>query len=201
MEFIGSLFLVLALGLVVALFVARPFINRTAIETSSVRGQAEQREHSRSTLLADRDRILTALQELDFDYAMGKIPAEDYPPQREALVRSGVEVLRKLDAIEVAEMGNGQRPAEKPLVTSAAAADAIEAAVAARRADAALVGSPVQAGGNGSAAGAPVVKDELEELIASRKRTRKESTSGFCPRCGRPVQKSDKFCAKCGSTL
>jgi predicted amidophosphoribosyltransferase len=44
-------------------------------------------------------------------------------------------------------------------------------------------------------------KDELEEIIASRKRSRQESSAGFCPHCGRPVSKSDKFCSRCGTAL
>ncbi|RPJ39959.1 MAG: zinc ribbon domain-containing protein, partial [Chloroflexi bacterium] len=56
---------------------------------------------------------------------------------------------------------------------------------------------PVVNGTSGNGKG----KDELEEMIATRKRERKESAAGFCPRCGKPVQKSDKFCSKCGATL
>ncbi|MFQ5617019.1 MAG: zinc-ribbon domain-containing protein, partial [Anaerolineales bacterium] len=43
--------------------------------------------------------------------------------------------------------------------------------------------------------------DEIEALIATRRRSRKEKSAGFCPQCGRAAQKSDKFCSKCGATL
>lgn len=53
--------------------------------------------------------------------------------------------------------------------------------------------------------GIPVDKDteaaqehEIEQMIHSRRMNRAEQTSGFCPRCGRPVQKSDQFCPSCG---
>ena len=95
-----------------------------------------QEEHDFSALLAERDRLLNALQELDFDYTLGKIPGEDYPAQRAVLLQRYADALRKLDAFQ----------------TEAPGADAesrLEAAIAARRADAgripALFGQWVEA--------------------------------------------------------
>ena len=199
MELIGSLFLVLALALLVALFVARPFIFGSPVKTSEARIREQELEHQLSTLLAERDRVLNALQELDFDYALGKVPEEDYPYQRSVLVRNGAEVLRKLDELQASGGQNRQFQGND------SAEDRIEAAVAARRADAAAVpagrkrqAEAVVTGSNGHGT---VEKDTLEDLIASRKRQRQEKTAGFCPKCGRPVQKSDKFCSRCGTTL
>jgi len=129
----------------------------------------------RSSLLAERDRVLTALQDLDFDQALGKIPAEDYPVQRAALVSTGAEVLRQLDQLEP----------EKAMEYSVE--DRLEAAVAARRAE--LRRSP----SNGD--------DDLEMAIAARRRDRQDKSAGFCPKCGNPVLSSDVFCARCGMTL
>ena len=194
MELIGSFFLVLALAVIVALFITRPFLSNTNHKTAGGALLAEQeQDHLASSLLAERDRVLNSLQELDFDYTLGKIPQEDYPQQREVLLRTGADVLRRLDSLSVEQSADTAQEAVE---------DRIEAAVAARRADAAQRNtSPVEqpvlqaAGANGKG------KDELEELIALRKRERKESAAGFCPRCGKPVQKSDKFCSKCGTTL
>ena len=44
----------------------------------------------------------------------------------------------------------------------------------------------------------PDEEHEIEEKIQSRRMTREEQTAGFCPRCGKPVQKSDRFCPSCG---
>lgn len=198
MELVGSLFLILALALIVVLYIGRPFlVNTEQKPAGSTKAIEHDREHQISSLLAERDRVLNALQELDFDYSLGKIPVEEYPQQRAALLKNGSDVLRALD--------------EMTAVTSAkdqTAEDRIEAAVAARRADAAhpsavsqevpqtqIQAAAVGAGGNGKG------KDALEEMIAARKRQRGESAAGFCPRCGKPVQKSDKFCSKCGTIL
>jgi hypothetical protein len=199
MEIIGSLFLILALAVVVAVFIGQPFLQKSASAQRMVNGSSaavQEREHRMSSLLAERDRVLTALQELDFDYALGKVPSEDYPQQRAVLLKTGAEVLRNLDEMEEDEQSRASglpaRGAGSATQSAAGGAeDRIEAAVAARRADTSAAGT------NGNGKG----KDELEEIIARRKRDRKESAAGFCPHCGKPAQKSDKFCSKCGATL
>ena len=169
---IGSILLILAAALLAGVFISRPFFDRKLAAQPMLVRKVEEQEHLRSTLMAERDRILTALQELDFDFAVGKIPTEDYPVQRAALLQKGADVLRELDG--------GAAPVQS-------AETRLEAAVAARRADARLR----PAGGD----------DDLEQLIAARRRERQEKAVGFCPRCGAALQKSDRFCAKCGAVL
>jgi hypothetical protein len=178
---LGSIFLILALLVLVVFFISRPFFEKAPM----VSIQQEIADHDRSTWLAERDRVLNALQELDFDYTLGKIPTEDYPAQREMLVQRGVEVLRQLDRLQ-------------PEATQIRPADRIEAAVAARRVDAALT-RPVA--GNGHRATAARPDDELEAMLADRRRVRQEKSAGFCSQCGGPLQKSDKFCHKCGAKI
>lgn len=176
----GSVFLILALFILVGLFVGRPFFLPRVEEASKLpSAPIDSMEHQRSSLLAERDRLLTALQELDFDHRLGKIPEEDYPSQRAELLQRAAGVLRGLDEIE----GKTAQPN---------AEDRVERAVAARRADA----RTAQAG-----AAAPSAPDDLESLISARRSQRQEKTAGFCPRCGKPVQKSDLFCSRCGTTL
>lgn len=173
---LGSIFLILGLLVLVGMFIARPLVERKAAGLS-------QEDHEYSGLMAERDRILIALQELDFDFALGKIPEGDYPPQREDLLQHGAEVLRKLDTF-------------RPEAANADIEARLEAAIAARRADAA----PVQPAPNGSGRSLPHSPDDaLEAIIASRRRERSEKAGGFCPKCGRPVQKSDYFCPRCGA--
>jgi hypothetical protein len=170
---IGSIFVILALLLLVAAFVSRPLFERSAVSVSQ-----EEQEHS--TLLAERDRLISALQELDFDHDLGKIPEEVYMPQRTALVQRGADVLRQLDAHK--EQSSLERYLDAEL----------EGVIAARRAES----SP--------RAATPTddhQDDEIETLIAMRRRSRQEKAGGFCPHCGGPVQKSDRFCPKCGGTL
>ena len=161
---IGSIFLILALFLLTALYIGRPLFERTSPTVN-------RPDHDLSQLLAERDRVLNALQELDFDHTLGKVPEADYPLQREHLVRRGAEILRQLD-----ERQGSSRD-----------------------------GTSVRLGAvldNEQEVHLPIDHDdELESLIASRRRARQGEAGGFCPQCGGPVVQSDRFCPKCGSEL
>lgn len=176
---LGSILLIIALALLVSLFVSRPFVTRSARDPllSQDQGHSGPSDHLRSRLLAERDRVLTALQELDFDHSLGKIPAEDYPEQRAALLQSGAEVLRQLDELQK------QSPRQS-------VEDRLEAEIAARRAD-----------GRERPRLPAADQDDLETMIAARRRVRQEKATGFCPKCGRPLQKSDQFCSNCGTPI
>jgi hypothetical protein len=195
MDFVGAIFLVLAVALVVGIYISRPFFSRTPADVKKTHKRAiSATETQRSALMAERDRILTSLQDLEFDHALGKIPEEDYPYQRAAFLHEGAEVLRQMDALD-----------PRPLA-DLSAEDRLEAAVAARRADA-RQRAAVPAGSGGTAVAAvrrrPVSNggDDIEELVNERRRARQAKAVGFCPRCGKPVQESDKFCSRCGATI
>ncbi|MFO7584836.1 MAG: zinc ribbon domain-containing protein [Anaerolineales bacterium] len=172
---LGAILLILALSALVALFVAQPFLERRVFKMVSAE------EHTSSWLMAERDRLIGALQELDFDHTLGKIPAEDYPVMRAQLRAQAADVLRKLDELTPAS--------EKGRKQKALAEERVEAEVAAHREDAAVAGKKPAA----------VADDDVEELLAARRAARKEKTAGFCSKCGKPLMKSDKFCPSCGN--
>lgn len=171
---IAAILLTSGIAILVGLYLYAP-----VLEHSGRRITAE--EHELSSLFAERDRVVNALQELDFDYKLGKIPEEDYPLQRAALLQKGADILRKIDsfaAIPPSSNGRGEAEIEAR----------IEKAVAARRADA-------------SAKPKALNDDDIESLIASRRKARRNKSAGFCPKCGKPVLASDKFCPSCGKSL
>ena len=166
---IGSVFLVLALLVVVAVFVSRPlFENRVTASSPAV----DQMEHNRSTLLAERDRTINALYELDFDNALGKIPSEEYPQQRAKLLEQGAGIMRQIDALQDA----GEESASPPASGPGPARDEIKP-------------KPVDP------------NDELEILLAKMYSQLLAQIQEFFPKCGVPLQKSDQFCPKCGAGL
>jgi len=175
---IGAVLLVVALAVLVVLFVGRPFLERRRDANPAME------DRGLSSLLAERDRVIAALQELDFDHVLGKVPEEDYAGQRAVLLRDGATVLRTIDSMAVSPP-----PAQ---VSTSDAEGRIEAAIAARRAD----GSA----GRGRES-ASISDDDLEDMIAARRGARKEKSAGFCPQCGRPVLHSDRFCPSCGKAL
>jgi len=166
---IGSILLIFGLFILVALYVSQPLTRRDALSIS-------QEERDYSALLAERDRILNALQELDFDHSLGKIPESVYPSQRMEMLQHGAAILQKID--EYHGISGGEDIDSR-----------LEAEIETRRADAK------------DTVVLPVSDDELEEMIANRRRTRQVKSSGFCSQCGNALQQSDRFCAKCGSPV
>lgn len=174
---IGSVFLLLGLGIIVFIFIYQPFVDdrkHRVLITEAV--PAIEKKMHISALLAERDRVLRALQELEFDYHLGKIPEEDYPTQRQFLLVKGAEVIKTLDEIE--GYSSGVDPIQR-----------IETVIEDSRVD-------------GPENNQKLEKDlDIESLIAARKRTKEKKPDGFCPKCGKPISKDDKFCSKCGNTL
>jgi len=92
-------------------------------------------EHELSSLMAERDRVLSSLQELDFDFKLGKIPEEDYPAQRTSLLQKGADILRKIDSLteKYDPPGEGAKPSKKPRAKEKLTDESLESMIAARR--------------------------------------------------------------------
>jgi len=118
--------------------------------------------------LAERERALNALQELDFDYGLGKVPQDEYSVQRANLLRNGADVLRRLDEIQGVETMQAEEPDKQTFAKSHTSF---------------------------------LSDEDLEELIAKRRGNRRQKTAGFCPRCGKPILRSDQFCPTCGQRV
>ncbi len=167
----GALLFVLAIGVLAGLYVALPIVQR--------QGQTlTEEEHTRSALLARREQVLTTLAELEFDRELGKIDDEHYQTRRQALLQEGAKILRELDALKHA-----------PAVAADDAKKAVETMLAKRRAQKETAAAEAEA------------DDDIEALLAARRRARQAKSSGFCPKCGVPVLATDRFCPRCGTPL
>ncbi len=157
---LAAVLFILVLLLSVGLYLAAPLLTRRS-------PRVVQETQEVSSLLAEQERLLTALQELEFDYQLGKIPEEDYPTQRADLLQKGATVLRQLDALAPARAAaaSSQRAAADP------------------------------------AHGEQLSDDDIESMLAARRKARKTKAAGFCPRCGKSVLVTDKFCPNCGKAL
>ncbi|MBE3119474.1 MAG: zinc-ribbon domain-containing protein [Candidatus Atribacteria bacterium] len=155
----AAIFLLLIVLAFIVLFVTRPFFERRRV-------RAAENSHELSFLLAERERLLTGLQELDFDQTLGKIPAEDYPAQRAELLQKGAEVLRQLDTLTpgVARQTGGKvpRPGSAPKPTAPLSDDDLEDLLAKRR-----NGRKDKTAGFCPKCGKPVLQSDV-----------------FCPSCG-----------------
>ena len=114
----GAIFLLLVVVVLVAIFVSRPFTAHWRVKVQS--------SQAISSLLAERERALTALMELDFDNGIGKVPAEEFSVQRAALIQKGSDVLRQLDDIQAAQPTQVEPPVEPKAAAQNAAPLSVE---------------------------------------------------------------------------
>jgi rubrerythrin len=174
----GSLFLILGLLILVGLFVSRPFFIHKATSVS-------KQDYQRSILLANKERLISALEEIDFDFKLGKIPQEDYPAQRTHLLNQAATILSQLDALQEETQANSP---SHPRIAGAANRRTESQSTSKRPRKRRL---PANVSGD----------DELEAMIAARRRERSEKAAGFCHHCGKPIQLSDQYCPRCGTLL
>jgi hypothetical protein len=127
---LGAIFLLLVVLILVALFVAQPFTRYWRVKTHS--------STKISSLLAERERVLTALMELDFDNGIGKIPVGEYSSQRANLIQKGSDILRQLDEIQTAQHTSADKPIEQQAgvkIVSLASDEDLEDMISRRRAN------------------------------------------------------------------
>jgi hypothetical protein len=148
---LGTIFILLPLIAVVVLFVAYPFSGRPLRHADD--------DPERISLLMERERILQALQELDFDQSLGKIPAEEYPARRAELLQKGAAILRRLDVLASSPFPGKIVSKRKGKIGGTGAVGR-----AASRADV-------------NEKHASLSDDDLEDLIAERRAAREDKTA------------------------
>ena len=170
----------LALAVVVAVYIAAPLTSRSRLMTAP-------EESPREKLLAERNTVLIAIRDLDFDFQTGKLLEADYRAMREKYAARGVEILKELDALPAGGRKSevrGQKSADM---------DEIEAAVQARRKAKSQVAGRKE-------------EDDIEAAVRARRQSQVQNQKSEiqnlkCPSCGKPIDSTDKFCAKCGAAL
>lgn len=120
---IGSLLIFLALLVLVALIVARPLY--LTEEDAFLDSESSQ-------WLAERERVLDALAELDADWTMGKVPKDIYAEQRGLLLAKGAIALEELE--KAGKPASGQVAQKKVKKKTGDDLDALIAAYKAKRA-------------------------------------------------------------------
>jgi ribosomal protein S27AE len=149
---ISSFFIVLLIFILTGLFILRPFLVKEEIS-----GRSSSSVYD--SLIAERERLLSAIEELDLELDLDKISAEEHSRNRDLLLAEAAGVLQKLDK-------HG-----KPIKTKKPSQ---------------LVEEP---------------GDDLEKMIATRRKELQTQKNSSCPNCGKDVQQADQFCSHCGESL
>lgn len=149
---LGSLIIVLFIFLLSGIFILRPFLVST--ETRGRSGTT-----IRDSLVADRERLLHAIEELDLELELKKISPEDHTRNRDILLAEAAKVLKELDNLPKTSANKRKKPAH------------------------------VQE------------DDNLEKLIADRRKQLRGEMYVKCPHCGEAVDQGGQFCSHCGGAL
>lgn len=148
----SSLIIVLFIFLLAGVLVARPFLEDSPRQVLSAAGRYD-------SLLAERERLYGAIEDLDLDYDLKKISDEEHDKGRQELLKEAAAVLQKIEDHPYHARG-GKR-------------------------------SSLPAAGD----------DDLERMIAERRKTLQAAREDVCPACGKPIAVNDKFCNSCGEKL
>lgn len=178
----GSLLLGLALGLVVVLFLLRPFLRQTDPNFET--------EEQIESLLAQKEALVQDLRSLDNDMEAGKVASELYAHDRPLLMRRAALVLQQLDRLGYHEAAEATVLPTSPGASDLTLDDQIEAAVLRLR-------NPAQ---SDAAIEAAVLALRHPTASAGSVDTI-PNTIPHCPQCGQTVDADDRFCANCGHSL
>jgi hypothetical protein len=85
------------LAVAAVVVVAFPFLRRPGLPAAEDRLEPDGVDPARVRLAEERDRVLAALKELEFDHRTGKVSDEDYRELVGPLRRRAAETLRALD--------------------------------------------------------------------------------------------------------
>jgi hypothetical protein len=88
---IQTIFLLIGITILVLVYMLKPLVSKNLIVSSN--------NSEYSQLIAERERIINILKELDFDQKLGKIPDDDYVSQRAELVSRGGILMEKIDLL------------------------------------------------------------------------------------------------------
>ena len=86
---IGSILLGAALLILVGVYLARPFLKKE--------DEAKRPLTQRERLLKEKEALLAEIQQTDFEFETGKIPADVHERERALLVAQAADVLQRID--------------------------------------------------------------------------------------------------------
>lgn len=164
-----------------ALFIALPFFLNKGGSAGRNTGELENLPPDPAlerfnTLQVQKESLYSAIRDIDFDFGLGKLTAEDYEELRQKYRIEAASVLKDIDNI-TNDSGTATLDSE------------IEAEIKKSRGVENTVSE----------------EDEIEnEILRARKPAQSEFTARTtisCPDCGHESLQDDLFCSKCGAKL
>jgi hypothetical protein len=148
----ASFLIVALIFILTGLFILRPFLVK-----SETKGRSSSSLYD--SLIAERERLLSAIEELELELDLKKISEKEYSRNRDLLLVEAAEVLKKIDKYQ-----------KKHKIKDVDISTQTE-------------------------------EDDLERLIAERRKQLKTQRFRTCSNCEKEVGENDQFCSHCGEEL
>jgi hypothetical protein len=103
---ISSIFILLVIFILTAVIISRPFLDEGNSRVIVSPGRYD-------SLLAERERLLSSIEDLDLEYELEKISSREHTRNRDLLLKQAAEVLMQLDKLDVPSWKKGQKSAVK----------------------------------------------------------------------------------------
>ncbi len=181
----------------------------------------------RDDLLKKKDFIYSSIRELNIDYNMGKLAAEDHEALRQEYMKEASDVLDELDRTAVSDLpveeqieeavravrGRSEPGSEETVTVDDEAAGVKEAKDEVDGDEAAVEETAVNAAAEDATAGGARPVPSAQVQVCRICRTVNEASARFCIECGVSLKTitcagcgaenpaSARFCAQCGGKL
>lgn len=131
----GSWLILISILLLVGLIISRPYFGESHPKETE-QSKLDSLANDLAELTLEKENFLSALQDLDNDHELERIPDDAYANQREKLVHASARVIHQMDELEkqitstrmIHSMENSDKKIQEP-----EARDAIEDMIAERR--------------------------------------------------------------------
>jgi hypothetical protein len=120
----GSLLLLTALIILVVFIISRPYYSSVGAGQVNRDSHDNPADNTLSELMGEKERLLTALRDLDSDHDLKKVPDEAYNRERGMLLHAAAWNLKAIDEMEQAvssdmpEDSRSGRPVDAPAVST-----------------------------------------------------------------------------------
>ncbi|HEY66191.1 MAG TPA: zinc ribbon domain-containing protein [Caldilineae bacterium] len=165
--------------MVVVIAILMAVVAMTITAWPIIQGRRERRAEGQGDditldeLLARRESLLTAIKDLEFDRAVGKIEEEDFQALNAQLRTEAIEVLKQIDQ----RMG----------VSPSKAVPRRRRRKAARRRERPPIDRELEA--------------QVEAEITALRRRPATEAQRLCSQCGATLDPDDRFCGQCGAPV
>jgi len=170
-----EIIILLAIVILTAVFITLPFFKKSTEAEDPIERKSYPIEPPSlielKKLNSERELLYTALNDIEFDYGLGKLSREDYDELKRDYKAKAVSVLKEIDEISKEVHAKGLE-------------DELEKEITAIRKSKSLDENEIEG-----------------EILKARKQSIDKSKYLTCMNCGRRYGAEDLFCSKCGIGL